>query len=94
MDFKHTVNEVHSSLDDSEVAKNISNDTIYKLVEVIDGLREVKRQRMQKVRFEICSCFSLLTCILVKSKSVDCTLNNDKKRQNQSSNPFEKLFPC
>ncbi|KAI3898530.1 hypothetical protein MKX03_027487 [Papaver bracteatum] len=50
IDFNHTVREVHSSLDDSEGAKNISNDTIHRLAAAIDGLREVKRQRMQKLQ--------------------------------------------
>ncbi|KAI3895714.1 hypothetical protein MKW98_025505, partial [Papaver atlanticum] len=50
IDFNHIVKEVHSSLDDSEGAKNISNDTIHRLAAAIDGLREVKRQRMQKLQ--------------------------------------------
>ncbi|CAH9085387.1 unnamed protein product [Cuscuta europaea] len=50
MDFKHTVNEVHPSLGESEGAKNISNDTIRALVVEIQRLREVKIQRMQQLQ--------------------------------------------
>lgn len=50
MDFKRTVSEVHPSLSDSEGSKDISNDTIEKLAAAIQKLREVKLQRMQKVR--------------------------------------------
>nr|GMD52040.1 65-kDa microtubule-associated protein 3-like [Ipomoea batatas] len=50
IDFKHTVNEVHPSLGQSEGAKNISDDTIQALVVAIQRLREVKIQRMQQVQ--------------------------------------------
>lgn len=56
MDFNQTVKEVHPSLSDSEGSKNISNETIEKLAAAIQKLREVKLQRMQRVR--ICSVFS------------------------------------
>ncbi|OIS98799.1 PREDICTED: 65-kDa microtubule-associated protein 3-like [Nicotiana attenuata] len=50
MDFKHTVNEVHPSLGESEGTKNISNDTIQHLAAAIGRLREVKLQRMQRLQ--------------------------------------------
>ncbi|CAN4080810.1 unnamed protein product [Withania somnifera] len=50
MDFKHTVNEVHPSLGESEGTKNISNDTIQHLAAAIGRLREVKLLRMQRLQ--------------------------------------------
>lgn len=50
MDFNHTVSEVHPSLCVSEGTKNISNHTIEQLAAAIQRLREVKIQRMQRVR--------------------------------------------
>lgn len=50
LDFKQTSSEVHPSLDDSEGCKNISNDTIERLAAAIQKLREVKLQRMQRVK--------------------------------------------
>ncbi|KAK4363426.1 hypothetical protein RND71_018667 [Anisodus tanguticus] len=47
MDFKHTVNEVHPSLGESEGTKNISNDTVQHLAAAIGRLREIKLHRMQ-----------------------------------------------
>uniref|UniRef100_A0A0V0HH96 Putative ovule protein n=1 Tax=Solanum chacoense TaxID=4108 RepID=A0A0V0HH96_SOLCH len=50
MDFKHTVNEVHPSLGESEGTKNISNDTIQHLAAAIGRLREVKLLRMKRLQ--------------------------------------------
>ncbi|XP_060203445.1 65-kDa microtubule-associated protein 3 [Lycium barbarum] len=50
MDFKHTVNEVHPSLGESEGTKSISNDTIQHLAAAIGRLREVKLLRMQRLQ--------------------------------------------
>ncbi|KAK1262753.1 65-kDa microtubule-associated protein 3 [Acorus gramineus] len=50
MDFKCTVGEVHPSLGDSDGSKNISNDTIERLGIVIERLRKIKIQRMQKLQ--------------------------------------------
>lgn len=58
MDFKHAVSEVHPSLDHSEGAKNISNDTVERFIAVIKRLREAKIQRMQKVSFLVAYLFS------------------------------------
>lgn len=49
-DFKHTIHEVHPSLSETERAKSISNDTIARLANAIQRLREVKIQRMQKIQ--------------------------------------------
>lgn len=49
VDFKHTICEIHPTLDDSEGTKDVSNDTIRSLADVVSRLREVKRQRWQKV---------------------------------------------
>lgn len=49
LEFKHTVNEIHPTLDDSSTAKNISSDTIERLSLLIHRLKELKIQRMQKV---------------------------------------------
>jgi protein regulator of cytokinesis 1 len=50
LDFKQIVTEVHPSLGDFEGSKIISNDKIEQLAAVIQNLREVKLQRMQRVR--------------------------------------------
>ncbi|KAL2540094.1 65-kDa microtubule-associated protein 3 [Abeliophyllum distichum] len=50
MDFKQTVSEVHPSLGDPEGSKNISHDTIEQLAAAIQGLREIKIQRMQRLQ--------------------------------------------
>jgi rRNA maturation endonuclease Nob1 len=60
IDFKQTVHEVHPSLDQTEGSKNLSNTTIDRLASAVNGLRETKIQRMQKVTIlpiilEICN---------------------------------------
>ncbi|XP_076953992.1 65-kDa microtubule-associated protein 3-like [Bidens hawaiensis] len=50
MDFKQTVQEVHPSLSETESTKSISNDTISRLATAIEGLMEVKIQRMQRIQ--------------------------------------------
>ncbi|KAJ4955309.1 hypothetical protein NE237_012092 [Protea cynaroides] len=50
MDFKGTIKEIHPSLDDSEGANNISDNTIERLVAAIETLRKVKIERMQKLQ--------------------------------------------
>ncbi|XP_022736876.1 65-kDa microtubule-associated protein 3-like [Durio zibethinus] len=50
MDFKLTVTEVHPSLVDSEGFRSISNNTIGQLATLINKLREVKIQRMQRLQ--------------------------------------------
>lgn len=49
IDFKQTLSDVHPSLDEDEVPRNISNTTIQKLALTIKRLRELKIERMQKV---------------------------------------------
>jgi hypothetical protein len=49
IDFKQTVSDVHPSLDEDEVPRNISNATIERLELAVQRLRETKIQRMQKV---------------------------------------------
>lgn len=53
LDFHQTVNEVHPSLCSSEGSKCISDDTIERLSMTIAKLRDVKLQRMQKVKYTI-----------------------------------------
>ncbi|XP_011034447.1 PREDICTED: 65-kDa microtubule-associated protein 3-like isoform X2 [Populus euphratica] len=50
MDFKQTIHDIHPSLDDSQGVKDLTDDTIKKLTAEIQRLREVKIQRMQKLR--------------------------------------------
>lgn len=50
IDFKQTVSDVHPSLDEDEVPRNISNTTIERLALAIQGLREIKIERMQKLQ--------------------------------------------
>ena len=51
IDFSKTVNDVHPSLSDSlgNQLKNISNDTLARLMGVIQSLKQEKQQRLQKV---------------------------------------------
>ena len=64
LDFKHTVAEIHPSMDDSIGLKNLSSDTIDKLAATILSLREVKTQRMHKV--SICVNVVSILCFVVK----------------------------
>ncbi|KAD4584254.1 hypothetical protein E3N88_21855 [Mikania micrantha] len=50
MDFKQAIHEVHPSLSETEAAKSISDETISRLHSAIDGLLEVKIQRMQRIQ--------------------------------------------
>ena len=50
IDFKQIVSDVYPNLDEDEVPRNISNTTIEKLELAIQRLREIKIERMQKVR--------------------------------------------
>lgn len=49
IDFKQTLYEVHPSLGEADGSKNLSNSTIERLASAVNGLREMKVQRMQKV---------------------------------------------
>lgn len=49
MDYKHTIHEIHPTLNDSGGVKGITDDIIKRLVTVIQSFREVKMQRMQRV---------------------------------------------
>lgn len=51
VDFKQTVTEVHPSLDEAEESNSVSNEVIERLDSVIQSLREVKLQRMQKASY-------------------------------------------
>lgn len=54
IDFKQTANEVHPSLgNDCEGPKNPSKDFIEQLGTVIQRLREVKIERMQRVNNDL-----------------------------------------
>ena len=57
MDFKLTVSQIHPSFGNSEGSRSVSDDTIEQLTIAIQKLREVKIQRMQKVK----NCFSYLS---------------------------------
>ncbi|BFG21761.1 hypothetical protein CerSpe_080350 [Prunus speciosa] len=45
MDFKHTIHEIHPTLDDSEGEKDVTNNTVDSLANLIQRLRKVKIQR-------------------------------------------------
>ena len=49
IDFKQTLYEVHPSLGEADGSKNLSNSTIERLASAVNGLREMKVQRMRKV---------------------------------------------
>lgn len=61
VDFQQTINEIHPDLGESGGSKNISNGTIELLAAGIKRLREVKVQRMQRVRSVVC----FLLCIKI-----------------------------
>ncbi|KAE8682346.1 65-kDa microtubule-associated protein 3 [Hibiscus syriacus] len=50
MDFKLTVNEIHPSLGDPEGFRSISDNTIEQLATLIKKLREIKIQRIQRLK--------------------------------------------
>ena len=50
MDFKHTVSQIHPSLEVENGSSSVSSDTIGRLESVIHDLRVIKLERMQKVR--------------------------------------------
>lgn len=53
MDSRHIAGGIHSTLNETEGTKDISNHTIEKLAAAIQSLREVKIQRMQRVEAEV-----------------------------------------
>lgn len=50
LDFKQIVSNIQPSLGDTEGPKSVTNDTIQQLAAATQNLREVKLQRMQKVK--------------------------------------------
>ncbi|XP_021280136.1 65-kDa microtubule-associated protein 4 [Herrania umbratica] len=50
MDFLQTVCRIHATLDDSNGAKDVSNNTIARLAAQIQSLQELKIKRMQKIQ--------------------------------------------
>ncbi|MQM18180.1 hypothetical protein Taro_051167 [Colocasia esculenta] len=50
MDFKQIISEVHPSLDETGGSKSICNNTIERLGLAVQGLRDIKIQRMQKLQ--------------------------------------------
>ncbi|KAG8653658.1 hypothetical protein MANES_05G044843v8 [Manihot esculenta] len=50
MDFKNTIHEIHPTLDDSKRAKDVTSYTIERLTTVIQSVRDVKIQRMQRLQ--------------------------------------------
>lgn len=53
MDFIQTICRIHPTLDDSNGAKDVSNNTIARLAAQIQSLQELKIKRMQKVSTSI-----------------------------------------
>ncbi|PRQ37863.1 putative microtubule-associated protein, MAP65/Ase1/PRC1 [Rosa chinensis] len=72
MDFKHTIHEIHPTLDDLNGEKDITNNTIEGLANSVQILREVKIQRWQRVEAEVSKLEQLksikLKEILLKKK--------------------------
>uniref|UniRef100_A0A1D1XLT1 65-kDa microtubule-associated protein 3 n=1 Tax=Anthurium amnicola TaxID=1678845 RepID=A0A1D1XLT1_9ARAE len=79
MDFKHTISEIHPSLDESCGLKSISNDTIKRLTSAIQGLRETKLQRMQKLQ-------DLATSMLELWNLMDTPIEEQQMFQNVTCN--------
>lgn len=79
LDFKHTVSEVHFSLGNAEGSKDISNRTIEQLASMIQNLREVKLQRMQRLQ-------DLATNLLELWNLMDTPLEEQQMFQNVTCN--------
>ncbi|XP_030928375.1 65-kDa microtubule-associated protein 3 [Quercus lobata] len=50
MDFRHIAGEIHSTLKETDGTRDISDHTLEKLAATIQSLREIKIQRMQRLR--------------------------------------------
>ncbi|XP_034708567.1 65-kDa microtubule-associated protein 3-like isoform X1 [Vitis riparia] len=79
LDFKHTVAEIHPSMDDSIGLKNLSSNTIDKLAATILSLREVKTERMHKLR-------DLAASMLELWSLMDTPIKEQQMFQNVTSN--------
>lgn len=79
MDFKETVSKVHPSLGDYDGAKNLSNDTIERLMIATKQLREVKIQRMQRLQ-------DLATTLLELWNLMDTPIEEQQMFQNVTCN--------
>lgn len=77
-DFKQTVLGIHPSLGD-EGPKSVSNDTIQQLAAVIQQLREIKLQRMQKLQ-------DLATTMLELWNLMDTPIEEQQMFQNVTCN--------
>ncbi|KAL3524191.1 hypothetical protein ACH5RR_017025 [Cinchona calisaya] len=79
MDFKQIVGEVHPSLGESEGTKSISNDTIEQLAAAIQGFREIKMQRKQRLQ-------DLATSMLELWNLMDTPIEEQQTFQNVTAN--------
>ncbi|PVH38225.1 hypothetical protein PAHAL_5G202500 [Panicum hallii] len=79
IDFKQTVYEVHPSLGEADGSKNLSNSTIERLASAVNGLREMKVQRMQKLQ-------DLASSMLELWNLMDTPLEEQQVFQNVTSN--------
>ncbi|KAF8008692.1 hypothetical protein BT93_K2373 [Corymbia citriodora subsp. variegata] len=79
LDFKPTVSEVHFSLGNAEGSKDISNSTIEQLASMIQNLREIKLQRMQRLQ-------DLATNLLELWNLMDTPLEEQQMFQNVTCN--------
>ncbi|CAL4974688.1 unnamed protein product [Urochloa decumbens] len=79
IDFKQTVYEVHPSLGEADGSKNLSNSTIERLASAVNGLREMKVQRMQKLQ-------DLASSMLELWNLMDTPLEEQQMFQNVTSN--------
>ncbi|CAO2183230.1 unnamed protein product [Urochloa humidicola] len=78
IDFKQTLYEVHPSLGEADGSKNLSNSTIERLASAVNGLREMKVQRMQRV--------NLASSMLELWNLMDTPLEEQQMFQNVTSN--------
>ncbi|CAL5048302.1 unnamed protein product [Urochloa decumbens] len=79
IDFKQTVYEVHPSLGEADGSKNLSNSTIETLASAVNGLREMKVQRMQKLQ-------DLASSMLELWNLMDTPVEEQQMFQNVTSN--------
>ncbi|PRQ57651.1 putative microtubule-associated protein, MAP65/Ase1/PRC1 [Rosa chinensis] len=78
MDFKHTIHEIHPTLDDLNGEKDVTNSTIEGLANSVQILREVKIQRWQRLEM-------FASALLEMWNLMDTPMEEQKKFQNVTS---------
>ncbi|XP_031479318.1 65-kDa microtubule-associated protein 3 [Nymphaea colorata] len=79
LDFQHVLKDVQPSVDDCEVPKAIDDGAIQRLSNAVDKLREIKKQRMQKLQ-------DLATTMLELWNLMDTPVDEQQMFQNVTCN--------